>query len=172
MSLSMVTARHLRYQAAMRFVAAWCGAAAALTGCVLLLGVTQHPWLLASLGGSCVIVFGMSDTDMAQPRSLLGGHLVAAVTGLVFLKLWHITGWSKDAWMVAAVATALVIMMATRTIHSPAGGNPIVIFGEDATWSFLLSPVAPGVLCIFIVALLANNYARPAPRGRYPRAWR
>ena len=74
--------------------------------------------------------------------------------------------------MVAAVATALVIMMSTRTIHSPAGANPIVIFAEDADWSFLLSPVAGGVLCVFLVALLANNFARPAPRGRYPRVWR
>lgn len=168
----MVEARRLRYRGAMKFVAAWLGAAAALTACVLLLGLTEHPWLLASLGGSCVIVFGMADTDMAQPRSLLGGHLVAAVTGLVFLKLWHMTGWSKDMWMVAAVATALVIMMATRTIHSPAGANPIVIFAEDAGWGFLLSPVAGGVLCVFLVALLANNFARPTPRGRYPRVWR
>lgn len=156
----------------MRFVAAWFGAAVALTGCVFLLGLTRHPWLLASLGGSCVIVFGMADTDMAQPRSLLGGHFVAAITGLAFLELWHIAGGPKDMWMVAAVATALVIMMATRTIHSPAGANPIVIFAEDSDWSFLLSPVAAGVLCIFVVALLANNYARPAPRGRYPRVWR
>lgn len=168
----MVTARRLRYQAVMKFIAAWFGAAIALTGCVFLLGLTQHPWLLASLGGSCVIVFGMTDTDMAQPRSLLGGHVVAAVTGLLLLKLWHMIGGPKDMWMVAAVATALVIMMATRTIHSPAGANPIVIFAEDASWSFLVSPVVAGVLCIFVVALLANNFARPAPRGRYPRAWR
>ena len=156
----------------MRFVAAWFGAAVALTGCVFLLGLTKHPWLLASLGGSCVIVFGMADSDMAQPRSLLGGHFVAALTGLVFLKLGHVIGGPKDMWMVTAVATALVIMMATRTIHSPAGANPIVIFAEDASWSFLLSPVAAGVLFIFVVALLTNNYARPAPRARYPRAWR
>ncbi len=168
----MVTARRLRYQGAMKFVAAWFGAAVALTGCVFLLGLTRHPWLLASLGGSCVIVYGMADTDMAQPRSLLGGHFVAALTGLVFLTLWHAIGGPKDMWMVAAVATALAIMMATRTIHSPAGANPIVIFAEDAGWQFLLSPVALGVLCIFLVALLANNYARPSPHGRYPRVWR
>lgn len=155
----------------MRFVAAWFGAAVALTACVLLLGLTEHSWLMASLGGSCVIVFGMGDTDMAQPRSLLGGPFVAAVTGLVFLKLWQLSGWPKDMWMVAAVATALVIMMATRTIHSPAGANPIVIFAEDADWLFLLSPVAAGVLSVFFIALLANNYARPAPRARYPRIW-
>jgi CBS-domain-containing membrane protein len=156
----------------MKFVAAWFGAAVALAGCVFLLGLTRHPWLLASLGGSCVIVFGMADTDMAQPRSLLGGHVVAAVTGLVFLTLWHAIGGPKDMWMVGSVATALAIMMATRTIHSPAGANPIVIFAEDASWQFLLSPVVLGVLCVFVVGLLANNYARPAPHIRYPRVWR
>jgi CBS-domain-containing membrane protein len=168
----MVMARGLRYQPAMKIVAAGLGAAVALTGCVFLLGLTRHPWLLASLGGSCVIVFGMADTDMAQPRSLLGGHFVAALAGLIFLSLSHIIGGPKDLWMVASVATALAIMMATRTIHSPAGANPIVIFAEDPGWSFLLSPVALGVLCVFVVGLLANNYARPSPHGRYPRAWR
>lgn len=34
---------------------------------------TEHPWLLPSPGGSCVILFGMPRGIMAQPRSFLGG---------------------------------------------------------------------------------------------------
>ena len=165
-------ARGLRYQAGMRFIAAWFGAAVALSLCVLLVGWTRHPTMLASLGGSCVILFGRPDSDMAQPRSLLGGHFVAALTGLVFLALWHAIGGPKDIWMIASVATALAVMMITGTTHSPGGANPIVIFAEDANWSFLATAVATGAVCIFVVALLVNNYARPAPRPRYPREWR
>jgi CBS-domain-containing membrane protein len=156
----------------MRFVLAWGGTAVALFVAVLLVGYTGHPWLLASLGGSCVILFGMPESDMAQPRSLFGGHMIATLVGLTFLHYGPRAGvGSLDLWMIAAVATACLLMMATRTIHSPAGANPIVVFAEKANWAFLLSPLAIGLLTIFVVALVANNKGRPPWRGNYPRRW-
>lgn len=152
-----------------RFPLAWLAVLLALTGATLLLGLTDHFWLLASLGGSCVILFGMPGSDMAQPRSLIGGHLIASLAGLVFLRLGFLQfGSSQEAWMIAAVATALVLMMATRTIHSPAGANPIVIFQEQAGWSFLVSPLLLGLAVLLVVALAANNGALSQ---RYPQRW-
>lgn len=58
----------------------------------------------------------------------------------------------------AAVALALVLMMATRTIHSPAGANPIVIFAEAANWGFLVSPLMIGLVVLFGVQVLANRW--------------
>lgn len=152
---------------------AWVGAAVALGLSAWLVSLTDHPWLLASLGGSCVILFGMPFSEMAQPRSFFGGHLVATLTGLLFLRFGHgLLGGSPDAWMVAAVATALAAMILTRTIHSPAGANPIVIFMEQASWSFMLSPLAIGLVVLFATALVANNRAGVAKVRRYPVAWR
>jgi CBS-domain-containing membrane protein len=51
---------------------------------VVVLRLTDHPWLLPLLGGSCVILLGMPRGLMAQLRSLLGGHLLATTAGLVF----------------------------------------------------------------------------------------
>jgi CBS-domain-containing membrane protein len=152
-----------------RYPLAWLAVVIALTGATLLLGLTDHLWLLASLGGSCVILFGMPDSEMAQPRSLIGGHVIASLAGLIFLRLGFLLyGGNPDAWMIAAVATALVLMMATRTIHSPAGANPIVIFHEQAGWSFLVSPLLLGLVMLLVVALAANNTALSA---RYPQRW-
>ncbi len=151
-----------------KIMLSWTGAVLALGACIVALRLTAHPVLLASLGGSCVIVFGMSDGDMAQPRSLFLGHLIAASVGIAFLRYGVPLGGPRDAWMVAAVATSLATMMATRTIHSPAGANPIVVFMEGAGWSFLWSPVLIGLAIVFGVGLLVNNFRG----GRYPRAWR
>ena len=49
-------------------------------------------------------------------------------------------------------------MMATRTIHSPAGANPIVIFAEAANWGFLVSPLMIGLVVLFGVQVLANRW--------------
>jgi len=132
----------------------------------LALGNTEHPWMLASFGGSSVILFGMPESAMAQPRSLVGGHLLSSLIGLLYL---HLLGDSPEI-AVAAVATALVAMMATRTIHSPAGANPIVIFAEHARWSFLATPLFVGLAILVAVALVALNL--PGNEERYPRQWR
>jgi CBS-domain-containing membrane protein len=148
-----------------RYAGSWLGTACALAACLLTLRYTEHPLLLASLGGSCVILFGMPESDMAQPRSLIGGHIISSVVGLAFLHL----GGSDELYAIAAVATALVGMMATRTIHSPAGANPIVIFAEGARWSFLWSPLAIGLVLLLAAALLFGRVGRS--RGAYPRTW-
>ena len=143
---------------------AWLGAAVTLGIALALVAGAGSPLLLASLGGSCVILFGNPDGAMAQPRSLFGGHLVGAVVGLVFL---HLLG---DGWwvMAAAMASALVIMLVTDTIHSPAGADPLIAIADHAGWSFLWNPVALGVAVLFIGALIANNLGGARP---YPRRW-
>ncbi|MCW5745305.1 MAG: HPP family protein [Alphaproteobacteria bacterium] len=156
----------------MRFALAWIGTVVALSMAGVLVAYTDHPWLMASMGGSCVILFGMPDNEMAQPRSVFGGHVIASTIGLVFL---HFGGGSDvasaDLWMICAVATALLAMMLTRTIHSPAGANPIIVFAEKAHWHFLLSPLAVGLVTIFLVAWVANNWGKLPWRGSYPRRW-
>ena len=59
-------------------------------------------------------------------------------------------------------------MMATRTVHSPAGGNPIVVFYEQAGWSFILSPLTIGLAVLLATALLFN---RGGLARAYPQRW-
>lgn len=148
------------------YALAWAATAVALGATTILLRHTEHPTLLASLGGSCVILFGMPGSEMARPRSLFGGHLVSSVMGLLCLHvLMPAFGGAPEAWMIGAVATALLIMMATDTIHSPAGANPVVIFIEGAGWSFLAWPLLVGLLVLFLTAFAAIRLGlvRPPP---------
>jgi CBS-domain-containing membrane protein len=89
-----------------------------------MLHLADRPFILFSLGGSCVILFGVSDSQMAQPRSLVGGHVVGAAPGLIFC---HLLG-DGIVVMSSAVATALLVMILTRTVHSPAGATPLSPF--------------------------------------------
>lgn len=143
---------------------AWIAAAVAIGAAALTFDAAHLPFILASLGGSAVILFGMPESDMAQPRSLLGGHLIATTVGLVFLNLLGGEWWV----MAAAVATSLTLMQLTRTIHSPAGADPIIVILNHAGWSFLLTPVAVGLTILLLAALVFNNWGGLAP---YPRRW-
>jgi CBS-domain-containing membrane protein len=141
--------------------AAWI-ACAVTVGLALLVMELQHvPWLLASLGGSCVIVFGMPDSKMAQPRSLLGGHVIGSVVGLAAAHLLG-SGWLA---MAAATATALVLMMLTDSIHSPAGADPLIVMSTQASWSFLIAPLGLGLLIVFLATVMYHRFVlgRPYP---------
>lgn len=145
------------------------GTAAALLMANAALSFTEHPWLLPSFGGSCVILFGMPRGIMAQPRSFIGGHLIATVVGILFHQGFAWLGGPLELWLACAVGTALAAMAVTRTIHSPAGANPVVVFVEHASWNFLATPLLPGLATLFLVAYAANNLRHPWGAGPWPR---
>ena len=67
-----------------------------------------------------------------------------------------------------ANGAAIALMMLTRTVHPPAGSNPVIVFLAQPAWSFLLFPTLMGALVIIAVALFYNNATRSA---RYPKYW-
>ena len=121
-------------------------------------------WLMAPFGASCVLAFGLPDSPLAQPRSIIGGHVVTTLVGLL---VWHTLG--HDWWAQAlAVGLALTAMQHTRTLHAPAGANPLLVMSVQPGLGFLLTPVLAGSLVIVAVAWAMNNLRQ---RGSYPRYW-
>lgn len=125
---------------------------------------TSAVWIMAPLGASCVLAFGIWDAPFSQPRNIIGGHLVATTIGL---SMYHLFG---DAIWVMALATGLSIalMHITRTTHPPAGADPIVVIMTGSPWSFLITPVLIGSLVIVLSALFINNLDK---ERRYPTFW-
>lgn len=120
--------------------------------------------VLGSFGASCVLVFGYPDVPFSQPRNVVLGHVLSSLTGLVFLKLCGPHWWS----VALAAGVAISLMMATRTVHPPAGSNPVIVYLLKPDWGFLLLPTLAGALLLVAVALVYNNATRPA---RYPKYW-
>lgn len=73
------------------------------------------------------------------------------------------------AWSLGlAVGVAIVAMMVTRTVHPPAGSNPVIVFLSHPGWSFLFFPVLAGAVLLTFVALLFHS---AVPKRRYPAYW-
>jgi len=140
------------------------GAATAIGFVGALATYTGEPLLLGSLGASCVFLFGLPDAPFSQPRNVIAGHVLSSLIGLVFLKIF-----GPHAWTLAlALGTAVAVMFVTRTVHAPAGSNPVIVFMTEPGWSFLLAPTLLGAGGLVLIALLFNNTVHP---GRYPLYW-
>lgn len=143
---------------------AWLGGVLAIAAVANAGDLLSISLLLGSFGASCVLVFGFPDLPFSQPRNVLFGHLLSSGVGLAFLY-----GVGPQWWSLAlAVGSAIALMMLTRTVHPPAGSNPVIIFLAQPGWGFLLYPTLIGALVLVGVALLYNNASR---RGRYPKYW-
>lgn len=122
------------------------------------------PLLMAPFGASCVLLFSLPGSPLSQPANVIGGHGVAALTGLV-LRLLLPNEW----WAVAlAVGMAIGLMAALRVTHPPAGADPLVVFAADPDFSFLVLPVLSGALALVAIATLfhkANGVAYPLGRA-------
>jgi len=142
----------------------WLGGVLAIGAVGYLAHVTGYPLVLGSFGASCVLIFGFPESPFSQPRNVIGGHVLASFIGLVFLSLFGPYWWS----MALAAGTTIAAMMITRTVHPPAGSNPLIIMLLAPTWSFMLTPTLIGAVALVLVALFFNNI----PKQRtYPRYW-
>jgi CBS-domain-containing membrane protein len=126
--------------------------------------------LIGSLGASAVLIYGAIKSPLAQPRNLVGGHLISALIGVTAYKLLTPYPWLAAA---VAVATSIAVMHATRTLHPPGGATALIfVMGSPKIhhlgYLYVLMPVGAGVAVMLLVALLVNNLS---PRRRYPEFW-
>jgi CBS-domain-containing membrane protein len=125
---------------------------------------THYPLAVIPFATSIVLVIGSPDAEPAQPRALIGGHLVTALVGFAVLKL---TG--PQAWAAAvAVGLAILAMYVTGTFHPPAGINPLLIVSGNLPWMFLVAPVLAGAVLLTAFALVWHRWVR---RQDWPRSW-
>jgi CBS-domain-containing membrane protein len=126
-----------------------------------LASASGQPLILGSFGATCVLLFGFPQGPFSQPRHVIGGHLLTTACGLLFLHTFG-PGWLA---MAAATACALMLMMATRTVHPPAGSNPVIVYLGHAGWSFLFLPVAAGAILLVLIGWI---YWTVLLRRRWP----
>jgi len=126
--------------------------------------------MIGSFGASAVLLYGAPRSPLAQPRNLIGGHMLSALVGVLCWAFLHETPWLAQA---LAVATAIALMHLTRTLHPPGGATALIATLGSAEitrlgfW-YVLMPATVGPLILLVVALLVNNI--PTSR-RYPEIW-
>jgi CBS-domain-containing membrane protein len=119
---------------------------------------------MAPFGATSVLIFGVPDSPLAQPRNVIGGNLVAALVSLTILHLFGAEPWT----MGLAVATAIGLMQLTRTLHPPSGAVALVVMMTKAPWHFLLTPTLEGSMILVLCAVVFNNLAE---ERTYPKHW-
>jgi len=126
--------------------------------------------ILGSLGASAFLIYGAIKTPVAQPRNLLGGHILSALIGVTAYKLFPGHLWIASA---LAVAFSVAVMHFTRTAHPPGGATALIaVIGDEKIhalgYFYALMPVAAGALILLLVALLVNNISKTR---KYPEYW-
>lgn len=141
----------------------------ALLGQFLLVGADRF-FVIGSFGASAVLVYGAPRSPLAQPRNLIGGHVLSALVGVLCYQVFHPIPGLAEA---IAVASAISVMQLTGTLHPPGGATALIaVIGSEQIhalgYLFALVPVALGAVFLLIIALLINNLSA---HRRYPEIW-
>lgn len=126
--------------------------------------------IIGSFGASAVLVYAAIKSPLAQPRNLIGGHVISAIIGVTSFQLFQ-----EHIWIAGAVAVSVAIgaMLATKTLHPPGGATALIaVIGGDKIhafgYTYALIPVGIGSMVLLIIALAVNNISK---NRRYPEYW-
>ncbi len=124
-------------------------------------------FLIGSFGATSVLIYGVIQSPLAQPRNLIGGHVVSAIIGVSVYQILPDILWINAP---LAVSLSIVAMQYTKTLHPPGGASALIaVTGSekiiDLGYLYVLFPVLSGVLILFFVALIINNITS---RRKYP----
>lgn len=122
------------------------------------------PWLVAPLGASAVLVFGLPASPLAQPWAVVGGNTVSALVGIACLQWLPL-----PPLAVASIAVALAIgaMFMLRCLHPPGGAaSLLMVMSATHDWHFAFLPVALNSLLLVLAGMLYNSLTG----RRYPHA--
>jgi len=118
----------------------------------------DNVFLVGSFGATSVLIYGVINSPLAQPRNVFGGHVVSAIVGTV------VAYFVPALWLAAAIAVALsiVAMQITKTLHPPGGATALIaVIGSEKIKSlgfwYVLNPIASGVVILLVVAMIFNN---------------
>ena len=121
------------------------------------------PWIIAPMGASAVLIFGVPASPLAQPWAVIGGNTLSALVGIACAR------WigPQDLAAGAAVALAIATMFALRCLHPPGGASALVMaLGGVVDPHAALFPVLANSFLMVLAGMAWNN----ATGRRYPHA--
>ncbi|WP_030325927.1 HPP family protein [Streptomyces flavochromogenes] len=140
-------------------------ATAALLALVAIGAVLHEPVLIPPLAASAALVHCAPALPLAQPRSVVVGHLLGAAAGYVVAIAAHGSAWA--AALAAGVTLALTTL--ARTPHSPACATAVVIVLQEPAPGRFVPLLFGSTVLLVLTAYAASRVRRAAPR--YPAYW-
>lgn len=127
-----------------------------------LLNIFTHTAVIASLGATTFIVFAMPNYTTAQPRKVIGGHLIGIIIGILCLHFSSLN-FITDIFFISkkmieviipalSVGLSIFIMVITNTEHPPAAGTALGIVVQGWNYSTVL------IILITVITLSIIKY--------------
>jgi CBS domain-containing membrane protein len=126
-------------------------------------GSDFSPWLIAPMGASAVLVFGVPASPMAQPWAVVAGNTLSALVGV------GCSLWIPDPHLAAAAAVSVAIgaMFLLGCLHPPGGASALlVVLTQTTDPQFVLFPVLFNAVALTVAGVLYNTLTgRPYPHA-------
>jgi CBS domain-containing membrane protein len=121
------------------------------------------PWMVASLGSSAVLVFGMPSSPLAQPWPVLAGSALSFLIGEACAAM------VPEVVLACGLAVGLAVgaMLALRCLHPP--GGALALFGVLNPHENLQVALFPVLLNVAVLVLVGIAYNQLTGRS-YPHA--
>ena len=131
----------------------------------ILSNFSTYSLLIAPFGASTVLLIGAPNSPLAQPRNLVFGNLIGAISAVLCV---FFLGSSPFASGIA-VGLAIALGQSFRCLHPPAGAVALLGVLLKASPIFILIPVLSGSLILLVIAIIFHRFQK---RGQsYPLHW-
>lgn len=114
----------------------------------------QATVLIPSFGASTIIIYSSHNTQAAQPRGVVGGHILSCITGVAMQSL------AGSSWLSIALTLALcfLLMSLTNTIHPPAGGTGLAMVLNHQLPIFIIVKLVLGIFLLLLSVLVIDKF--------------
>ncbi|MFI8291404.1 HPP family protein [Streptomyces sp. NPDC085614] len=138
---------------------------AVLLGLVAIGAAIHEPVLIPPLAASAALVHSAPTLPLAQPRGVVGGHLIGAAVGYAALAVAGSSAWAAA---VAAGATLALLTLA-RTPHAAACATSVVIVLQTPDPVRFVPLLLGSTVLLVLTGYAGSRIRRTAPR--YPAYW-
>ena len=128
----------------------------------------REPFVFPPLGATLYILFAFPMAQEANPRNVVGGHLLGLIAGIVALLAFGLVNvppdttdldWRRLGAILIGLSLALSLLMGLRFLHIPAAATALVVamglLSEPKDWAFMFL----GAVAVTVIAVVVNRVA-------------
>ncbi|MGW6140259.1 HPP family protein [Streptomyces sp. NPDC055140] len=138
---------------------------AVLLGLVAIGAMIHEPVLIPPLAASAALVHSAPTLPLAQPRSIVIGHLLGAGSGYAVLALTNSSPWTAAL----AGGITLAATMLARTPHSAACATAVIVVLQTPAPGRFVPLLFGSTVLLSLTGFAASRVRRGAPK--YPAYW-
>lgn len=122
---------------------------------VLIFLKLENVVVVASIGSTLFIIFAMPENITAQPRNVIGGHLVGLIAGGLCGFIPHSQFITAVFIYSLAVGISIFIMVVIDVEHPPASSTALGVAMTGFSWKIILA-----VITSVVVLSLVHTYCK------------